>query len=322
MNVLVTGGAGFIGSHFILHALEEDPSITIVNVDRLTYAADLSYLQQVEKDGRYLFVQADICDHDRMLQLVYDHRIEAIVNFAAESHVDRSIQDSAPFLRTNITGTHSLLEVARKCGGIRYVQISTDEVYGSLSFDDLRLFTEQSVLQPNNPYSASKAGADLLVRSYYETHGLPVNITRCSNNYGPHQHAEKLLPTLIERSNKQLSLPIYGDGKNIRDWLYVKDHVQAILLVLQKGTIGDVYNIGGTNEWANNEVAKHVLDYFGLPHSNISYVSDRPGHDQRYAIDASKIQQQLGCSLRQRLSKVSLKRLNGTLKEGIIREYP
>ena len=294
MNVLVTGGAGFIGSHFILHALEEDPSITIVNVDRLTYAADLSYLQEVEKDGRYLFVQADICDHDTMLQLVYDHHIEAIVNFAAESHVDRSIQDSAPFLRTNIAGTHSLLEVARKCGGIRYVQISTDEVYGSLSFDDLKLFTEQSVLQPNNPYSASKAGADLLVRSYYETHGLPVNITRCSNNYGPHQHGEKLLPTLIERSNRQLSLPIYGDGKNIRDWLYVKDHVRAILLVLQKGTIGDVYNIGGTNEWTNNEVAKHVLDYFGLPHSNISYVSDRPGHDQRYAIDASKIQQQLG----------------------------
>lgn len=150
------------------------------------------------------------------------------------------------------------------------------------------------MLQPNNPYSASKAGADLLVRSYYETHGLPVNITRCSNNYGPHQHGEKLLPTLIERSNRQLSLPIYGDGKNIRDWLYVKDHVRAILLVLQKGTIGDVYNIGGTNEWTNNEVAKHVLDYFGLPHSNISYVSDRPGHDQRYAIDASKIQQQLG----------------------------
>ena len=294
MNVLVTGGAGFIGSHFILHALEEDPSITIVNVDRLTYAADLSYLQEVEKDGRYLFVQADICDHDTMLQLVYDHHIEAIVNFAAESHVDRSIQDSAPFLRTNIAGTHSLLEVARKCGGIRYVQISTDEVYGSLSFDDLKLFTEQSVLQPNNPYSASKAGADLLVRSYYETHGLPVNITRCSNNYGPHQHGEKLLPTLIERSNRQLSLPIYGDGKNIRDWLYVKDHVRAILLVLQKGTIGDVYNIGGTNEWTNKEVAKHVLDYFGLPHSNISYVSDRPGHDQRYAIDASKIQQQLG----------------------------
>ncbi|EZH65018.1 hypothetical protein DH09_15325 [Bacillaceae bacterium JMAK1] len=294
MNVLVTGGAGFIGSHFILHALEENPSITIVNVDRLTYAADLSYLQEVEKDGRYLFVQADICDHETMLQLVHDHQIEAIVNFAAESHVDRSIQDSAPFLRTNITGTHSLLEVARKCGGIRYVQISTDEVYGSLSFDDLRLFTEQSVLQPNNPYSASKAGADLLVRSYYETHGIPVNITRCSNNYGPHQHGEKLLPTLIQRSSRQLSLPIYGDGKNIRDWLYVKDHVRAILLVLQKGKIGEVYNIGGTNEWTNNEVAKHVLDYFGLSHSNISYVSDRLGHDQRYAIDATKIQQQLG----------------------------
>ncbi|MFB4161447.1 dTDP-glucose 4,6-dehydratase [Geomicrobium sp. JSM 1781026] len=294
MKVLVTGGAGFIGSHFILALLKERSNVTIINVDQLTYAANLEHLQTVENDDRYQFVRADVTDQRKMIQLVTEQHVDAIVHFAAESHVDRSIAHTSPFIRTNVQGTDALLQAAL-CGEVkRFIQVSTDEVYGTLTKEDETLFTERSPLQPNNPYAASKASADLLARAYHQTHGLPVCITRCSNNYGPHQHEEKLIPTLIKKAMNNEPLPLYGDGQNIRDWLYVEDHVQAILKVLEYGKSGEVYNIGGYNELTNQTIAEKIVAAFQLPISQIHYVEDRKGHDRRYAIQADKIERELG----------------------------
>ncbi|GAK02809.1 dTDP-glucose 4,6-dehydratase [Geomicrobium sp. JCM 19037] len=268
--------------------------MTIINVDQLTYAANLEHLQTVENDDRYQFVRADVTDQRKMIQLVTEQHVDAIVHFAAESHVDRSIAHTSPFIRTNVQGTDALLQAAL-CGEVkRFIQVSTDEVYGTLTKEDETLFTERSPLQPNNPYAASKASADLLARAYHQTHGLPVCITRCSNNYGPHQHEEKLIPTLIKKAMNNEPLPLYGDGQNIRDWLYVEDHVQAILKVLEYGKSGEVYNIGGYNELTNQTIAEKIVAAFQLPISQIHYVEDRKGHDRRYAIQADKIERELG----------------------------
>ncbi|GAK10664.1 dTDP-glucose 4,6-dehydratase [Geomicrobium sp. JCM 19039] len=294
MKVLVTGGAGFIGSHFILALLKERSDVSVINVDQLTYAAKLEHLQAVENDDRYQFVRADVTDQRKMIQLVTEQHVDAIVHFAAESHVDRSIAHTSPFIRTNVQGTDALLQAALSGDVKRFIQVSTDEVYGTLTREDEALFTERSPLQPNNPYAASKASADLLVRAYHQTYGLPVCITRCSNNYGPHQHEEKLIPTLIKKAMNNEPLPLYGDGQNIRDWLYVEDHVQGILKVLEYGKPGEVYNIGGYNELTNQTIAEKIVEAFQLPISQIHYVEDRKGHDRRYAIQADKIERELG----------------------------
>jgi len=289
-RILVTGGAGFIGSNFIHYLLTHHEDVSIVNLDNLTYAANLDHLRAVEGDPRYAFVKGDICDAALIERLMKD--VQAVVHFAAESHVDRSIADPGVFAQTNVLGTQVLLEAARRFGIARYVQVSTDEVYGSLGPQGL--FTETSPLAANSPYSASKAGADLLVRAYHETYGLPALITRCSNNYGRFQHDEKLIPTLIRKALADEPLPIYGDGENVRDWLHVEDHCRAIDLVLQKGQAGEVYNVGGRNEWRNVEIAKLILRALDKPESLLTFVQDRLGHDQRYAIDATKIEQTLG----------------------------
>ena len=289
-TILVTGGAGFIGANFVLYLREKYPDSMIINLDKLTYAADLRHLAPLAGDANYQFVQGDITDAMLVDQLVA--RADAIVHFAAESHVDRSIADPGVFAMTNVVGTQVLLEAARRHGIKRYLQVSTDEVYGSLGATGY--FTEQTPLAPNSPYSASKASADLFVRAYYETFGLPVVITRCSNNYGRFQHDEKLIPTLIRKALRDESLPIYGDGLNVRDWLHVEDHCRAIDLVLHQGRLGEVYNVGGHNEWTNIEIAKLILRELGKPESLISYVEDRLGHDRRYAIDPTKLQDELG----------------------------
>lgn len=291
MKLLVTGGAGFIGSNFVIYMLQQHPDYQIINVDALTYAGNLENLKSVEGNPNYTFVKADITDVAAMDELI-GQGVDVVVNFAAESHVDRSILEPDVFVKTNVLGTQVLLDAAKKYSVTKFVQVSTDEVYGTLGATGL--FTEETPLTPNSPYSASKAGGDLLVRAYHETFGLPVNITRCSNNYGPYQFPEKLIPLMISRALNDGALPIYGDGLNIRDWLYVEDHCSAIDLVIHNGVIGEVYNIGGNNERTNMHIVKTILEELGKPESLITYVQDRPGHDRRYGIDPTKITNELG----------------------------
>ncbi|MEG6567627.1 dTDP-glucose 4,6-dehydratase [Thermoanaerobacterium saccharolyticum] len=291
MKVLVTGGAGFIGSNFIKYMLDEHKNYKVINLDKLTYAGNLENLKDVENNFNYTFVKGDITDRE-IVEKIFSDGIDYVVNFAAESHVDRSIEDPGIFLKTNVLGTQVLLDAAKKYGVKKYLQVSTDEVYGSLG--ETGYFTEQTSLSPNSPYSASKASADLLVRAYHHTFGIPVNITRCSNNYGPYQFPEKLIPLMIINALHGKELPVYGDGLNVRDWLYVEDHCRAIDLVLHKGEIGEVYNVGGNNEKANIEIVRLILKELDKPEALIKYVKDRPGHDRRYAIDSTKIQKELG----------------------------
>lgn len=291
MKLLVTGGAGFIGSNFVLYMLDQHPEYQIINVDALTYAGNLENLKSVEGNTNHTFHKADITDAQAMNELV-SQGVDVIVNFAAESHVDRSILEPDVFVKTNVLGTQVLLEAARQHGVQKFVQVSTDEVYGTLG--ETGLFTEETPLTPNSPYSASKAGGDLLVRAYHETFGLPVNITRCSNNYGPYQFPEKLIPLMISKALADEALPVYGDGLNIRDWLYVEDHCSAIDLVIHQGRDGEVYNIGGNNERTNLHIVKTILEQLGKPESLIKHVQDRPGHDRRYGIDPTKTMTELG----------------------------
>ena len=291
MRLLITGGAGFIGSNFIHYVQRKHPEYEMINVDLLTYAGNLDNLVGLDAATRYRFVQADISDRAAMEPLFLEG-IDVVVNFAAESHVDRSIVQPDIFVRSNVLGTQTLLELSKKYKARKYVQVSTDEVYGTLGPQGL--FTEETPLAPNSPYSASKAGADLLVRAYFETYGLPVNITRCSNNYGPYQFPEKLIPLMIRNALSDRPLPVYGDGLNVRDWLYVEDHCSAIDLVVHEGRSGQVYNIGGRNERTNLQVVRTILRELNKPESLITYVEDRLGHDRRYAIDASKIRNELG----------------------------
>ncbi|MBW4081583.1 dTDP-glucose 4,6-dehydratase [Paenibacillus sp. S150] len=291
MKLLVTGGAGFIGSNFVIYMLQQHPEYQIVNVDALTYAGNLENLKSVEGNPNYTFAKADITDAQAM-DTLFSQGVDVVVNFAAESHVDRSILEPDVFVKTNVMGTQVLLDAAKKYSVTKFVQVSTDEVYGTLGATGL--FTEETPLTPNSPYSASKAGGDLLVRAYHETFGLPVNITRCSNNYGPYQFPEKLIPLMISRALADQALPVYGDGMNIRDWLYVEDHCSAIDLVVHKGVNGEVYNIGGNNERTNVHIVNTVLQELGKPDSLITYVQDRPGHDRRYGIDPTKITNELG----------------------------
>jgi len=290
-RVLVTGGAGFIGSNFIRYMLGKRSDLSIINVDLLTYAGNLDNLSDLDLNPNYSFLRVDICDRESISNL-FQEGIDYVVNFAAESHVDRSIEDSSAFVKTNIEGTQVLLECAKKYTVQRFLQVSTDEVYGSLS--DTGYFTEATPLAPNSPYSASKAAADMFARAYYETHKLPVCITRCSNNYGPYQFPEKLIPLMISNALAGKELPVYGDGKNVRDWIHVLDHCSAIEKVLFEGKNGEVYNIGGNNEMQNIEIVKLILRFLDKPYSLIKYVKDRPGHDRRYAINSSKIQNELG----------------------------
>jgi dTDP-glucose 4,6-dehydratase len=291
LKLLVTGGAGFIGSNFIHYMLERYPDYEVINLDALTYAGNLDSLSDISNNKRYAFVKGDITDK-HVIDTIFQKDIDVVVNFAAESHVDRSIVDPGVFVRTNVMGTQILLEAARNYQISRFVQVSTDEVYGSLGKNGL--FTEETPLAPNSPYSASKAGGDLLVRAYHETYELPVNITRCSNNYGPYQFPEKLIPLMITNAIHDKSLPVYGDGLNIRDWLHVEDHCSAIDLVIHQGSMGEIYNIGGNNERTNIDIVRRVLSELGKPESLISFVEDRLGHDRRYGIDATKIQNELG----------------------------
>ncbi|WFD11391.1 dTDP-glucose 4,6-dehydratase [Tepidibacter hydrothermalis] len=290
-KILVTGGAGFIGSNFIRYMLNKYDNYKIVNLDSLTYAGNLENLKDIEDNPNYEFVKGDITDIE-LVDNIVSNNIYYIINFAAESHVDRSIENPSIFIKTNIMGTQILLDASKKYNIEKYIQISTDEVYGSLGENGY--FTEETKLAPNSPYSASKAGSDLLVRSYHETFNLPVNITRCSNNYGPYQFPEKLIPLIIANAYENKELPVYGDGLNIRDWLHVEDHCSAIDLVLHKGKVGEIYNIGGNNEKRNIEIIKLILKNLDKPESLIKYVKDRPGHDKRYAIDSNRIQNELG----------------------------
>lgn len=292
MKLLVTGGAGFIGSCFIRHILNKYPDYKVINLDILTYAGNLENLKDVENNPNYTFAHGDICDKKLVASIMGD--IDCCLNFAAESHVDRSITGPEIFVQTNVLGTQTLLEAAKQFKIGRYIQISTDEVYGSLG--STGYFTEETPLAPNSPYSASKTGGDLLVRAYFETFKMPVLTTRCSNNYGPYQYPEKLLPLFISNLLQDKQVPVYGDGMNIRDWLYVYDHCSAIDAVLHKGKEGEIYNIGGNNEKANIEITKLLLKELNKPESLINYVEDRLGHDRRYAIDSSKIQNELGWS--------------------------
>jgi dTDP-glucose 4,6-dehydratase len=291
MKILVTGGAGFIGSNFIHYMLEQHPDYVIINLDKLTYAGNLENLQSVADRDNYRFIKGDILDRE-LLTPLFREGLDAVINFAAESHVDRSIMEPDVFVKTNVLGTQVLLDLARTYGVRKFMQISTDEVYGTLG--ESGYFSEVTPLAPNSPYSASKAGADLLVRAYHETFGLPVNITRCSNNYGPYQFPEKLIPLMIKNALEDLPLPIYGDGSNVRDWLHVEDHCRAVDLVLHHGKNGEVYNIGGNHERTNLEIVRTILAHLGKPESLIQFVEDRPGHDKRYAIDATKIRRELG----------------------------
>ncbi len=305
-TVLVTGGAGFIGSNFVSYMLTAHPDYRIINIDALTYAGNLANLRAVENNPNYRFVKCDIRDAAAIKAVFDSENIDWVVNFAAESHVDRSIEDPQCFLTTNVLGTQVLLDEAKRRwkthpedkysreyrDGVKYLQVSTDEVYGALG--KTGMFTETTALSPNSPYSSSKASADLFVRAYYETFGLPVNITRCSNNYGPYQFPEKLIPLMINNCLTGKSLPVYGDGMQIRDWLHVSDHCKAIDTVLHKGTVGEVYNIGGNNEKANIEIVKLIIKTVGASESLITHVKDRPGHDRRYAIDNTKITTTLG----------------------------
>lgn len=290
MKILVTGGAGFIGSNFIRYILV-NYNDQIINLDNLTYAGRLENLKDIDSHSNYKFIKGDIVNGE-LVEDIVKTGVDIIINFAAESHVDRSIDDSRIFIRTNIQGTGVLLEAARKYDISRFVQISTDEVYGSLGEEGV--FTEDSPLEPSSPYSASKAGADMLARAYYKTHHLPVMITRCSNNYGSYQFPEKLIPLFITNALDNKELPLYGDGLNVRDWIYVEDHCRAVDLVVRMGKPGEVYNIGASNELTNLEITKKILEILDKPDSLMKFVNDRPGHDRRYALDASKIKEELG----------------------------
>ena len=292
MNILVTGGAGFIGSNFVHYMLENYPTYKIINLDLLTYAGNIHNLDDVIDNPNHVFVHGNITNKELVRHLVKEHDITHFVNFAAESHVDRSILNPEIFIETNVQGTLALLNVAKEMKIEKYLQVSTDEVYGELGAEGY--FTEETPLAPNSPYSASKTAADLLVRSYFETYGMNVNITRCSNNYGPYHFPEKLIPLMITNGMDGKNLPIYGDGLNVRDWLHVQDHCQAIDLVLHKGIKGEVYNIGGHNERTNNEIVDLIVDKLDLSRELITYVEDRLGHDKRYAIDPAKLENELG----------------------------
>ena len=292
MDILVTGGAGFIGSHFIQLILKST-DIRVTNIDALTYAGQHRSIQESDSKDRYRFIQADISNLDKVEEMVFDRHYDAIINFAAETHVDRSIQQADPFIQTNIVGTHELIKRVKAGQAKKMIQISTDEVYGSLQPGE-EPFTELHPLSPNNPYSASKAGADLLVRSYYQTYELPLIITRCSNNYGPGQYPEKLIPKTIERALHDEAIPVYGSGANIRDWVYVEDHCRAIVAVMNEGVPGEIYNIGGSCEKSNLEVVRSIVAYLRKPESLINHVPDRLGHDFRYAMNWSKINRTLG----------------------------
>jgi dTDP-glucose 4,6-dehydratase len=303
---LVTGGAGFIGSNFILYVLKKYKDIKIINIDKLTYAGNLENLKAIESDERYTFLEADICDKALIKSVFQKHEIDYVVNFAAESHVDRSITTPEIFVITNVLGTVNLLNCAKEAwqinevwkAGVKFLQVSTDEVYGSLGVSGY--FTETTPLDPRSPYSASKASSDLMVKAYNDTYNMPINITRCSNNYGPYQFPEKLIPLLINNCINHKALPVYGDGLNIRDWLYVEDHCKAIDMVINKGRSGEVYNVGGHNERKNIDLVKTIIGYLNENYDSniteglITYVKDRKGHDRRYAIDPSKIKEDLG----------------------------
>ena len=293
---LVTGGAGFIGSNYIHYMFKKyDNEIRIINVDKLTYAGNLENLKDIEDRENYTFVKADICDADAINKIFEENEIDRVVHFAAESHVDRSIENPEVFLDTNIKGTAVLMDACRKYGIWRYHQVSTDEVYGDLPLERPDLFfTEETPIHTSSPYSASKAAADLLVQSYHRTYGLPVTISRCSNNYGPYHLPEKLIPLMIVEALHDRPLPVYGDGKNVRDWLYVKDHCRAIDLILRHGKEGEIYNVGGHNEMKNIDIVRLICRELGKPEELITYVEDRKGHDRRYAIDPSKIHRELG----------------------------
>jgi len=295
MTIIVTGGAGFIGSNFIFHMLKAHPDYRIICLDKLTYAGNLSTLEPAMENQKFLFVKADICDRKAVNELFELEKPDMVVNFAAESHVDRSIENPDIFLETNIKGTAVLMDACRKYGIKRYHQVSTDEVYGDLPLDRPDLFfTEETPLHTSSPYSSSKAGADLLVMAYHRTYGLPVTISRCSNNYGPYHFPEKLIPLMITNALADKPLPVYGEGINVRDWLYVEDHCKAIDLIIHRGTVGEVYNIGGHNEMRNIDIVKLICKELNKPESLITYVTDRKGHDMRYAIDPTKIHNELG----------------------------
>lgn len=295
MKILVTGGAGFIGGNFIYYQLKNHPNDEILCVDLLTYAGNLRTLEQANKNPNFKFIKCDIADRNAIYKIFAEEKPDILVNFAAESHVDRSISDPEIFLRTNIMGTQVLMDACRKYGISRFHQVSTDEVYGDLPLDRTDLFfTEETPIHTSSPYSASKASADLIVQAYSRTFNLPVSISRCSNNYGPYHFPEKLIPLMITRALAEESLPVYGKGENIRDWLYVEDHCSAIDLVIRKGRAGEIYNVGGHNERTNLDVVKTVLSELGKPESLITFVKDRPGHDMRYAIDPAKINKELG----------------------------
>jgi len=289
--ILVTGGCGFIGANFIRHILSKYP-YNIINLDKLTYAGNLENLKEIENDSRYTFIKGDIVNEADIERIFSSSEIDIVINFAAESHVDRSIMDPGAFIKTNIIGTFNLLETVKKGRVKRFIQVSTDEVYGSLGKEGK--FHEDTPLAPNSPYSASKASADMLAMAYYKTYRTPVMITRCSNNYGPYQFPEKLIPLVITNALVDMELPVYGDGMNIRDWIHVLDHCEAIDIVLHKGESGNVYNIGAENERTNIEIVKLILNILGKPETLIKYVKDRPGHDRRYAIDSTKIKKELG----------------------------
>lgn len=294
-TIIVTGGAGFIGSNFIFYLRKKYPDIRIVCPDKLTYAGNMTTVAPLLNDDNFRFVRLDICDRKCVYELFDEEKPDIVVNFAAESHVDRSIDSPEVFLQTNITGTSVLMDACREYGNVRFHQISTDEVYGDLPLDrpDM-LFTEETPLDPSSPYSSSKASADLLAMAYYRTYGLPVTVSRCSNNYGPYQFPEKLIPLMIVNALNNKSLPVYGEGLNIRDWLYVEDHCRAVDLILQKGRVGEVYNIGGNTEMKNIDIVKLICKALGRSEELIVHVEDRKGHDKRYAIDHSKLSSELG----------------------------
>ena len=295
MKILVTGGAGFIGGNFVHYMVNKYPEDMIVNLDLLTYAGNLETLKPVENKPNYRFVRGDIADRPFIMKLFEEEKFDVVINFAAESHVDRSIADPGIFVKTNVLGTTTLLDASREFGVKRYHQVSTDEVYGDLPLDRTDLFfTETTPLHTSSPYSSSKASADLFVLAYHRTYGLPVTVSRCSNNYGPYQFPEKLIPLMISRALADEKLPVYGDGANVRDWLHVYDHCVAIDLIVREGKVGEVYNIGGHNERSNMEVVKTILKALGKPETLISHVTDRLGHDRRYAIDPTKMETELG----------------------------
>ena len=295
MTIFVTGGAGFIGGNYIHYHLSQHPEDRIVCIDKLTYAGNLSTLASVMDNPNFRFCKLDICDRERIFALFEEEKPDAVINFAAESHVDRSIEDPGVFLQTNIIGTATMMDACRAFGNVRYHQVSTDEVYGDLPLDRPDLFfTENTPIHTSSPYSASKAGADLLVQAYHRTYKLPVTISRCSNNYGPYHFPEKLIPLMIANSLNNKPLPVYGKGLNVRDWLYVEDHCKAIDLIVRKGHIGEVYNVGGHNEMRNIDIVRLIVHELGKDESLITYVTDRKGHDLRYAIDPTKIHEELG----------------------------